>query len=49
MDWFDTDSWKDPQQQRQYCMCCMCGREIYRPFQETCNICRMDMEEDDGD
>jgi hypothetical protein len=48
MDWFEfAASWKDPQQQKPYCMCCMCGREIYRPFQETCDRCLMDMEDEE--
>ena len=37
----------DPQQQKPFCMCCICGREIYRPFQETCDRCMFDMEEDE--
>jgi hypothetical protein len=36
----------DPQQQKPFGICCICGREIYRPFQETCDRCLMDMEED---
>lgn len=37
----------DPQQRPPVCMCCICGREIYRMFQETCDRCLMDMEEDE--
>jgi hypothetical protein len=28
-------------------MCAVCGREIYRPMQETCDRCLMDMEEEE--
>jgi hypothetical protein len=41
----DMDYLLDPQQRRPVCMCCICGREIYRPFQETCDRCLMDMED----
>ena len=43
----DFDYLYDPQQKRPACMCCVCGREIYRQFQETCDRCLMDMEEDE--
>jgi hypothetical protein len=46
----DMDYLLDPQQQRPFCMCSSCGREIYRPFQQTCDICLMDIEvEEDED
>ena len=46
---FDTDFdyLYDPQQARPFCMCACCGREIYRPMQETCDTCLMDMEGED--
>lgn len=43
----DRDYLDDPQQSRPFGMCCVCGREIYRPFQETCDRCLFDMEEDE--
>lgn len=43
----DYDYLYDAQQRRPVCMCCVCGREIYRPFQETCDRCLFDMEEDE--
>ena len=43
----DYDFLLDPQQDRPKYFCCCCGREIYRPFQETCDRCLMDMEEDE--
>jgi hypothetical protein len=49
MSWFeiDYDIWKDPQQAKPFCMCAVCGREIYRPMQETCDRCLMDMEDEE--
>jgi hypothetical protein len=49
MGWFeiDYDSYHDPQQAKPFCMCAVCGREIYRPMQETCDICLMDTEEEE--
>lgn len=44
---FDFDSWHNPQLARPFCMCSVCGREIYRPMQEVCDRCLMDMEGED--
>ena len=43
----DYDYLYDQNQQKPFCMCCICKREIYRPFQETCDRCLFDMEEDE--
>ena len=43
----DMDYLLDPQQRQPVCMCCICGREIFRRFQETCDICLMDIEMED--
>jgi hypothetical protein len=43
----DKDYLLDPQQAKPFCMCSVCGREIYRPLQETCDLCLMDMEGED--
>lgn len=47
----DYDYLFDPQQARPFGFCA-CGREIYRPFAESCDRCRMDTEiveeEEDG-
>ena len=32
----------DPQQAPHYGFCSFCGKELYRPFTETCDRCRMD-------
>lgn len=45
----DMDYLYDPQQAPHFGFC-SCGREIYRPFAETCEWCSMDteiMEEED--
>lgn len=41
----DYDYLLDPQQKKPVCMCCICGREIYR-MQDTCDRCLMDMEDE---
>lgn len=46
-DHFDLDAWRDPQMARPTGRCSCCGREIYRPMQETCDRCMMDQEGDD--
>ena len=38
----DYDYLNDPQQARPFGFCAKCGKEIYRPFAETCDRCRMD-------
>lgn len=43
----DMDYLYDPQQAKPFTFCCLCGREIYRPFQETCDRCRFDAELED--
>lgn len=43
----DMDYLLDPQQQKPFGRCCICGREVYSPFRETCDRCQFDMEEDD--
>ena len=43
----DYDFLYDPQQSREFSRCSCCGREIYRPMQETCDRCIMDMETED--
>ena len=43
----DFDYLYDPQQARPVGFCSVCGREIYRLFQETCDRCLSDMEDDD--
>lgn len=40
----DYDFLYDPQQAPHYGYCSCCGREIYRPFAETCDWCLMDTE-----
>lgn len=40
----DMDYLYDPQQAPHYGFCSCCGRELYRPFTETCDRCRMDTE-----
>lgn len=45
----DFDYLLDPQQKKPVAFCPCCGREIYRLFQETCDRCLMDTEEDNGD
>jgi hypothetical protein len=46
---FDCDAYADPQQRKPFIMCCCCGKEIYRPMQQTCDICLMDIGDDDDD
>lgn len=43
----DMDYLLDPQQRKPFGMCCICGREIYRPLQETCDRCRTDTEDEE--
>ena len=43
----DYDYLYDPQQAKPFCRCSCCGGEIYRPMQETCDRCLMDMEMED--
>ena len=43
----DFDYLYDPQQARPYGFCCVCGREIYAPFRETCDRCMADMEDEE--
>ena len=38
----DLDYLHDSQMANPFGFCCVCGREIYRPFTETCDRCRMD-------
>jgi hypothetical protein len=40
----DFDYLYDPQQAPHYGFCSCCGRELYRPFTETCDICLMNEE-----
>lgn len=40
----DFDYLYDPQQGKVYGFCSVCGREIYRPFKETCDRCLMDVD-----
>lgn len=40
----DFDYLYDPQQAKHYGFCSCCGRELYRPFIETCDRCMMDVE-----
>lgn len=40
----DYDYLADRQQDKPYCFCSCCGREIYRPFTETCDWCLFDVE-----
>lgn len=43
----DYDALYDPQQVRPTGFCDVCGRELYRPFQQTCDRCLFDMELED--
>jgi hypothetical protein len=38
----DYDYLYDPQQAAHYGFCACCGKELYRPFTETCDRCCMD-------